>query len=293
MLRARHLAHPVRSAGLAYRMLVQRVYRWRVERQFRTIRRESRDRCWCGGALRPFRWHASYGVCDGCGCYVNRCPPRPEEFARIYSSAWYWGAVSRMRGVPDLAARAELYAADGRLRHWLRLVETFASAAGRVLEIGCAPGALLAALQRQGRRCVGVEVEASVAKWIREHVGLDVRCGIFPGAGLSLEPCDLFLAFDVLEHVPAPDTFLREAARLLTPGGVAIIQTPIDRNHSEPPFGAEASVVFDDVEHLFVFVDPAMEALAARAGLEVVSLTEAAWQPRHELCIYRKPHDAA
>ena len=293
MLRARHLAHPIRSTGLAFRMLVQRVYRWRVERQFRTIQRESRDRCWCGGALRPFRWHASYGVCDGCGCYVNRRPPRLEEFARIYSGACYWGDVSRMRGVPDLPARAALYAADGRLRHWLRLIETFAPAATRVLEIGCAPGALLAELQRQGRRCVGVEVEAWVAEWIREHVGLDVRCGIFPVASLSLEPCDLFMAFDVLEHVPSPDAFLCEAAKLLTPGGVAIIQTPIDRNHSEPPFGAEASAVFDDVEHLFIFVDPAMTTLGARAGLEVVSLTEAPWHPRHELCIYRKPHDAA
>jgi SAM-dependent methyltransferase len=198
-----------------------------------------------------------------------------------------------MRGLPDLRERATLYAADGRLRHWLDLVEKFAPTAARVIEIGCAPGAFLAELQQQGRHCVGVEAEESVAGWIRERVGLDVRCGIFPDAGLSLEPCDLFVAFDVLEHVPSPDAFLREAARLLTPGGVAIIQTPIDRNHGEPPFGAEASVVFDDVEHLFIFVDQAMMALGARAGLEVVSLTEAPWQRRHELCIYRKPHDAA
>jgi len=292
MFRARHLMHPIRSTGLAYRMLAQRAYRWRVERQFRNIRREQRDRCWCGGPLRPFRWHASYGVCDACGCYVNQRPPRPEEFANIYSSAWYWGAVSRMRGVPDLRARAALYATDGRLRHWLRLVEKFAPAACRVLEIGCAPGALLAELQQQGRRCVGVEAEESVAGWIRERVGLDMRCGIFPDAGLSLEPCDLFLALDVLEHVPSPDVFLREAARLLSPGGVAIVQTPIDRYGDEPPFGAEVSAVFDDVEHLFIFVDKTMMALAMRAGLEVVSLTEPPWQPRHELCVYRKPHDA-
>jgi 2-polyprenyl-3-methyl-5-hydroxy-6-metoxy-1,4-benzoquinol methylase len=273
-------------------MLVQRAYRWRVDRRFRKLRRDQRDQCWCGGSLRAFRWHASYGVCDACGCYVNRHPPCPEEFATIYSSAWYWGAVSRMRGLPDIRERAALYTADGRLNHWLRLVEKFAPTARRVVEIGCAPGVLLAELQRRGCRCVGVEAEESVAGWIRERVGVDVRCGIFPDAALSLGPCDLFMAFDVLEHVPSPEVFLREAARLLTPGGVAIIQTPIDRYDDELPLGEEVSVVFDDVEHLFIFVDKAMMALGARTGLEVVSLTEAPWQRRHELCIYRKPYDA-
>ena len=178
--------------------------------------------------MREAPWHRSYGVCERCGCYVNRVPPKADEFSTIYSIDCYWGAVARMRGWPALGERGDLYRRDGRLAHWLALVEKYAPAPGTVVEIGCAPGVLLAELNARGYRCVGVEPEHRVAEWLRSQ-GLDVRTGMFPDRGLALPPCDLVLAFDVLEHVPAPDAFLAETARRLRPGGIAIIQTPIDR----------------------------------------------------------------
>ena len=263
-------------------------YRWSAERQLRDIARDVRDRCWCGGMLRDADWHRSYGVCERCGCYVNRVPPKAEEFRKIYSIDCYWGAVSKMRGWPALSERGELYKRDGRLAHWLALVDKYAPTPRTVIEIGCAPGVLLTELKARGYRCVGVEPEQRVAEWLRS-LGLDVRAGMFPDRGLALPPCDLLLAFDVLEHVPAPDAFLAETANLLRPGGIAIIQTPIDQYAYTPPFGDEAPLVFDDVEHLFIFRDRTLEELGKTAGLEVLSLSEKPWIMRHELCIYRKP----
>lgn len=289
MIRLRSFLHPIRSAKIAYRLITALCYRRLVERQLRDIRRGERDRCWCGGGLLPFKWHLSYGVCANCGCYVNRRPPLREEFRKIYSSDCYWGSVSRMRGWPILSERRAMYEADGRLDHWLHLIQRFGPSQGVVIEIGCAPGVLLAELQRRGYECIGVEVEDRVGEWIRSNMNLDVRVGIFPDPDLQLPKCDVFLAFDVLEHVPSPDEFMREAANLLNPGGVVIIQTPIDRYDYEPPLGKDVPVVFDDIEHLFVFVDKAMQELGARSGLEVVSFDEKPWNIGHELCIYKKP----
>ncbi len=50
---------------------------------------------------------------------------------------------------------------------------------------------------------------------------------------------------------------MKDAAQLLSYGGIAIIQTPIDYDY-EPPFGERFDAAFDDVEHIHVFVDRVM-----------------------------------
>ena len=124
-----------------------------------------------------------------------------------------------------------------------------------------------------------------MARWIRETHKLEVRSGFFPG--LDLPACNLFLAFDVLEHSPVPDMFFAEVNRCLTPGGIAIIETAVDRYSFEPPFGIRADL-FDDLEHCFLFTDRAMQDLAAHSGLEVVSLKESICIGG-EVCVFRKP----
>src|SRR5262249_139409 len=114
----------------------------------------------------------------------------------------------------------------------------------------------------------------------------EVRAGLFPMEGLP--EVDLFLAFDVLEHARDPVAFMRGAASLLPPGGRAIIQTPIDRDGGDPPFGKEARAVFDDGEHCYVYTDDAMRRLAAATGLEIADLSERLWV-QHEIAVFRKP----
>ena len=256
----------------------------RTERDSRHIRRGSRSRCWCGGELLPFRHHPSYGRCGQCGSYVNQRPPLQEDLPELYSLDSYWKRRQALKGHPTIEGRAELYRKDGRLDAWLRLVDRYGAPGGSVVEIGCAPGVLLESLSKRGYRCTGVEISEAVAAWMRDRLALDIRAGFFPG--VDLPSCDLFLAFDTLEHSPSPDAFLREAARLLVPGGVAIIQTAIERYGYTPPFG-ERFDLFDDLEHLFLFTDEAMTRLAAEARLSVVTLDECLWLGG-EIAVFRK-----
>ena len=290
--RVLRLQHPARAARSAFRrgrhLLLRRLAKRRAERDSRHIRRDSRDGCWCGGDLLPFEHHASYGRCRECGSFVNRRPPVQEDLSELYSLDFYWQRRQALKGHPTIERRAELYRSDGRLDAWLRLVEKYGPSAGSVIEVGCAPGVLLESLAEQGYECVGVEISEAVATWMRDTIRLDIRAGFFPG--VDLPHCDLFLSFDTLEHNPSPDEFVREAARLLVPGGVAIIQTAIERYEYNPPFG-ERFDLFDDLEHLFLFTDQAMERLAADARLEVVSLDERIWLGG-EVAVFRKPTSA-
>src|SRR5581483_4218786 len=128
MIHLRHILHPIQSARSLYRrVVVQRI----AEHHARSIRRGQQERCWCGGELLPFKWHVSYGVCAECGCYVNQCPPLPEELKRIYSFETYWHTRQKMRGFPAIEHRSVNDRSDGRVDYWLGLIERYGPSSGR------------------------------------------------------------------------------------------------------------------------------------------------------------------
>ena len=233
------------------------------------IRRGQRDHCWCGGSLLDFPWHPSYGECSKCRCYVNRRPLVEEDVERLYSFDLYWHGLQILKGFPTIEGRSSHDRRDGRVGRWLQVIEQYSAPRSRVIEVGCGHGVLLAELRKRGYECTGVEVDEKVAAWTHSHTRVDVRAGVFPG--VKLEPCDLFVAFDVLEHCAQPDEFMREAARLVGPHGTAIIQTPIDRYVSERPFGRLFDQVFDDLEHLCLFSVEGIHKLAEVSGWEIAS----------------------
>jgi len=232
----------------------------------------------------PFEFNQDYGVCADCGCCVNRLPPAPGELERLYSLDYYWRVMSRARKMPTIDERVDLYRSDGRLNFWLALVQKYGPSHGRVLEIGCAPGVLLAELQARGHQCVGVEPDKKTSEWISRKFGVDVRSGLFPA--VELPGCDIFLALDLLEHVPDPEGFMKEAARLISDRGRAFIQTPIVRPGQQPPFGKQFEQVFDGLEHLFLFSSRGVKQLVERTGFRVVA--EECWKPMFEVIVLEK-----
>lgn len=233
----------------------------------------------------PFKWHSSYGVCVECGCYVNKHPPLSEELKRIYSFDLYWHIRHQLKGQPTIEYRSISDRSDGRVDYWLGLIKRYGPLTGRVIEVGCGHGVLLIELKARGYECIGVEPDEKTVIWTIKNTGLDVRAGFFPS--IELPNCDLFLAFDVIEHSPDPLAFMKGVAKLLNSGCVAIIQTPIDRYGYKPPFGERFEAAFDDIEHLYIFTDKAMQELAQCSGLQIVNMVERLWL-HHEVCIFRK-----
>ncbi|MDR0718714.1 MAG: class I SAM-dependent methyltransferase [Treponema sp.] len=132
----------------------------------------------------------------------------------------------------------------------------------RVLDAGCATGALLGELQKSGWECSGCELSIPQAKYAREKRGLDVRP--FP-----LEACrypesyfDAVLASHLIEHLNDPASFVREVYRILSPGGVFIVTTPnIDGFQARLFKSRWRSAIFD---HLYLFSVKTLKALLER-----------------------------
>lgn len=103
--------------------------------------------------------------------------------------------------------------------------------ARRVLDLGCAAGALGAALRGHGAEVVGVERDPGYARAAAVRLDRVIDADLAelatrPGLRDELGRFDCLIAADVLEHLVDPWTALDAFAGLLEPGGRAIVSLP-------------------------------------------------------------------
>ena len=123
-------------------------------------------------------------------------------------------------------AKAQTYARFGNgaiAQHAQRLLPP----GGRVLDVGCASGGLLALLRPRAGHLAGLELSptaAQAAAQLADHV----VCGALEDPELPFEPgsFDLVVLADVLEHLADPTTGLVRAAGWCRPGGAVLVSVP-------------------------------------------------------------------
>lgn len=96
----------------------------------------------------------------------------------------------------------------------------------RVLEVGCGEGAFIERLCRSGVEARGIELNAAAVN-VAHSRGLPVTLESLADV-LKREAgtYDVVCSFQVLEHVPDPQAFLRESTGLLRKGGLLIFCVP-------------------------------------------------------------------
>ncbi|MFM9939184.1 MAG: class I SAM-dependent methyltransferase [Hyphomicrobiaceae bacterium] len=167
----------------------------------------------------------SYGRLHGCtGCGSGILLPRPtqHDLSAQHANDDYFDHPyfeARRQLTPDLAYRYGERAAE--------LVALIGPLAGRrVLEVGCDTGLFVGYLRdRHGAASVGVDVAHKAVAEARK-AGLDVRLGTLEQLALPPHSFDVICAYDLIEHVADPAGFLKEAASILAPGGIIVIETP-------------------------------------------------------------------
>ena len=102
---------------------------------------------------------------------------------------------------------------------------------GAVFDLGCGDSPYRDLALRRGDSYTGVDWENSPHS-PRADVIADLNQPIdLPTAG-----ADTIICFSVLEHLRRPEEFLQEAARLLKPGGVLLLQAPWQWTLHEMPY---------------------------------------------------------
>jgi methionine biosynthesis protein MetW len=174
-------------------------------------------------------------------------------------------------------AKAQTYAAFGNgaiAAHATRLLPD----GGRVLDLGCASGGLLALLRPRAGHLAGLELSATAAR-AAEQVADRVVQGALEDPDLPFEPgsFDLVVLADVLEHLPHPTAALSRAAGWCRPGGAVLLSVPNVAHWLarltlvRGRWPAHDSGTFDS-GHLRWFTRDSVATLLADAGLREIEI---------------------
>ncbi len=112
-------------------------------------------------------------------------------------------------------------------RYYARLARRHGAAHGRVLELGCGMGHLLAWLT--GRFCVvGCDINAWALSQARRNVpeGNFTLLSMDQPYGFPAGSFDIVIAKHVVEHLHHPEQAIADMSRVLKPGGLLILVTP-------------------------------------------------------------------
>jgi len=215
----------------------------------------------------------SFVKCKHCGLVQRNPQPDKNEILARYSSTY--GNDYLSYELENEAAFLKLQQLALKDAGFSKLEKTLfavkqprADSVPSILDIGCATGALLAALRDKGWRVTGVEISPS-AIYAKNERKLDVRNipleeNIFPDNSF-----DVILASHLIEHLNEPKTFLEETYRILKNNGSIFITTPDISGFQSLLFGSRwRSAIFD---HLYLFSRRTLSKMLKTVGFKVIS----------------------
>ena len=152
--------------------------------------------------------------CRGCGFqYVN-----PRLRGDLILSAYSDGEDPTY--VSQIKSRERTFAAS------LDQIEKAAGRRGRLLDVGTAAGAFIAAARERGWDAEGCEPNAWMAAWGAKHYGIRIRQGDLLAQDYEDGSFDVITLWDVIEHTTDPVAVLERCRRLLRPGGILVVNYP-------------------------------------------------------------------
>ncbi|OGG11936.1 hypothetical protein A2Z00_03905, partial [Candidatus Gottesmanbacteria bacterium RBG_13_45_10] len=144
----------------------------------------------------------------------------------------------------------------------------------RILDVGCALGALLQAAKDAGFQATGIDVSKEAVDYCRRHGYHAVRGtlgGLMSRGQLPVGGYDFVSGFEVIEHEHKPLEFARYAYRLLKKGGLLVLSTP---DHDGPWCKVMKNRWFQytNPEHVVFFGPDTMRKLLTKAGFTDITV---------------------
>jgi 2-polyprenyl-3-methyl-5-hydroxy-6-metoxy-1,4-benzoquinol methylase len=157
-------------------------------------------------------------------------------------------------------------------QRYLASIERATHSGGRrLLDVGCATGALLSVAHARGWEAEGLELGLASAAYVREQLGLTVHTSSLFAFTPDPGGYDAITLLEVIEHLEEPMAALRRVAEWLRPGGTLLISTPNFDSLFRRLHGPRWWVVNCPDDHVAFFTPRTLTAAVESVGLRVVS----------------------
>jgi SAM-dependent methyltransferase len=175
---------------------------------------------WCEAPLGPdAKRLGGRIVCPGCGAATTNPWPDEEGLRAAYGTWYRPQSGRRFAPLGDALLSRTRAAQAGRIDQ--------IAPDGPILDVGAGEGVLIDALRARGREVMGLEPDP------RHPDIVDRSIGEVEGEWAAV------VFWHSLEHLPNPGEAIREAARLLMPGGVVVVAVPNTDSIQAKAFGDE------------------------------------------------------
>lgn len=174
--------------------------------------------------------------CSVCGLTFTENPRyHPKNYRALYEGAhqeaplppeWQFVYTAPLRNlVNEVLAwwrpTPWLSAAEYAALRWLR---RHLPKGARILDIGCGPGRFLRAARKAGWDAIGIDVDSHLVALLRRS-GLPAFVGALPDIPWEGPAPQAVTLFEVLEHLPEPELFLKPLQRQF-PEAVVLVSVP-------------------------------------------------------------------
>ncbi len=201
--------------------------------------------------------------CQHCGTGVQVPRPGRDDLRRHYETT-YPAVFSPSHAEP---ARQDLFGA---------LLDDVGPRprAARLLDAGAAGGHLMAAAARRGWRATGLDIAHEACVTAHKATGAPTAQADVASLPVRQAAADIVTLVNVLDHLPEPAAALREAARVLAPGGRLVVRVPNGAFHRRISrlFAGRQIGGYRPVLHVVAFTPRGLVAAVGGAGLRVLSL---------------------
>ena len=207
----------------------------------------------------PEYMHWRLWECGQCDLLFANPAPTVEQLAGLYRDAAFGSGV-------EAGYAAKTYG------HLLRRIASQLPDRDGALDIGTGDGAFLEELLDQKfSRVTGIEPSSAPIASAGPRVRSLIRQGLFQPGTFVENQFSLVSCFQTIEHLSDPGGVIREAHRILKPGGALFLIGHNRRAFSAKVLGRRSPIF--DIEHLQLFSPQSLRQLLLASGFRRVQVT--------------------
>jgi len=157
--------------------------------------------------------------CKACGHRFSKPDAIETHLHNVYSDSYFFEGKD---GYPNYLDEKDILIKHGD--RYAKIVSNYINVPGSLLDVGCAAGFILKGFKQNGWQCYGIEPNKTMAAYGKTELDVDIQVGSLESVDMD-KTFDLITLIQVIGHFQDIDKALKNANKLLNPGGYVLVES--------------------------------------------------------------------